>query len=91
MLSSHTVPPDLLLTDTVLPGMSGPELAARLGERWPGLRVLLVSGYTDDTVVRHGLVGSGHAFLQKPFSPGALARKVQEVLRRDDATGGSSD
>ena len=72
--------PQLLITDTVLPGLSGPELAARVREEWPGMRVLFVSGYTDDTVVRHGLLEPGHAFLAKPFSPAGLARKVGEIL-----------
>jgi PAS domain S-box-containing protein len=73
-------PIDLLLTDIVMPGMSGPALAAELSARYPRLAVLFMSGYTDDTVVRHRVAESGVAFLQKPFTGDELAVKVRRVL-----------
>ena len=71
---------DLLITDVVMPGESGPKLAARLVEQRPGLKVLYVSGYTANAIVHHGLVDPGIAFLQKPYSRDVLGRKVREVI-----------
>ncbi|MCW8132448.1 MAG: PAS domain S-box protein [Planctomycetota bacterium] len=73
-------PIDLVLTDVVMPNTSGPDMVARLKEKWQRLKVLFMSGYTDDAVVRHGLLESTLAFIPKPYTPEALVRKVREVL-----------
>ncbi len=71
---------DLLITDVVMPGRGGRAAAELLAERRPKMRVLFMSGYTDDAVIRHGVLREGVHFLQKPFSPFVLANMVREVL-----------
>jgi two-component system, cell cycle sensor histidine kinase and response regulator CckA len=72
---------DLLITDVILAGMDGPELARRAAELCPGLPVLFISGYTDDEIVRRGLLQEGQPFLQKPFTPDALAAQLTALLK----------
>ena len=71
---------DLAVIDVVMPEMSGPDLVKQVAPVCPSMRVLYISGYTDEAIVHHGIPQSGAAFLQKPFMPDALARKVREVL-----------
>ncbi len=71
---------DFLVTDVVMPGMSGPDLAERLARRFPRMKILFISGYTDSLVLRHGLIDSEHVMLQKPFDGTMLASKVRELL-----------
>jgi len=71
---------DLVLTDVVMPGMSGNDMSKILLAKQPDMPVLYMSGYTDDAIVQHGVLEPGINFLQKPFTPGALAMKVREVL-----------
>jgi CheY-like chemotaxis protein len=75
---------DLILTDVVMPGLSGRELADRLKKRRPGIKVLFMSGHTDDAMVHHGVLRKEAEFIQKPFGPGQLAVKVREVLTAAD-------
>ncbi len=71
---------DVLLTDVVMPGASGPELTIDLLARRPGLKVIYMSGYTEDAIVHHGVLKPGIAFLHKPFTADALGQKIREVL-----------
>jgi PAS domain S-box-containing protein len=80
LFGEHNGKIDLLLTDVVMPGMSGRELARRLSLRAPQMRVLFMSGYTDNLIAQGGVLEAGVSFLQKPFSPRRLAAKVRDVL-----------
>ncbi len=73
---------EFLVTDVVMPGMSGPDLAARLVQRFPRMKILFISGYTDSLIMRHGLTDAQHVMLQKPFDARLLAAKVRELLDR---------
>lgn len=80
LCAKHQGPIHLLLTDVVMPGLGGRQLAEQVIALFSQIKVLYMSGYTDDTVVRHGILHKQVNFLQKPFSPAALAQKVRQVL-----------
>jgi PAS domain S-box-containing protein len=71
---------DLLLTDVVMPGASGPDLTRRLAQQRPGLKVIYMSGYTEEAIIRHGIPSPGITFLHKPFTSETLGRKIHEAL-----------
>jgi CheY-like chemotaxis protein len=81
----HPGPIHILLTDVVMPGLSGPQLAQELRMAHPCMRVLFMSGYTDDALGQHGVLEEGIALLEKPFTRGSLLRKLREVLDFDVA------
>src|SRR5437016_1251064 len=85
LVKNQKTPIDLLLTDVVAPGMSGPMLADKLVEQQPDLRVLYMSGFDNTNVVQRYVVEKGHALLHKPFTGEELARKVAEMLNRQSA------
>ncbi|MFC1494688.1 PAS domain S-box protein [Thermodesulfobacteriota bacterium] len=76
----HKEPIDLMITDVVMPKMGGKIIAERLHELRPQMKIIYMSGYTDDAIVNHGVLVPGHNYLEKPFSPVDLARKVRQVL-----------
>ena len=80
LLDRHQGPLDLLLTDIVLPGMNGRDLSERASARFPGVRTLFMSGYTDEVISHHGVLQEGIAFIQKPFSVRDLASRIRQML-----------
>jgi CheY-like chemotaxis protein len=86
LVKSRGTPIDLLLTDVVAPGMSGPMLADKLVEQQPDLKVLFMSGYDNTHVVQRYVIEKGHALLHKPFTVEELGRKVAELLNHRSAT-----
>jgi DNA-binding NtrC family response regulator len=87
MAAEHHGRIHLLLADVVMPEMSGPQALEQIRERRPNMKVLFMSGYTDEAMAHHGILDSGAPFLQKPFLPEALARKVREVLAAQASAG----
>jgi CheY-like chemotaxis protein len=80
IVADHQGPIDMIATDVVMPEMNGSQLVEKVLEARPDIRVLFMSGYTDDEVMRRGVIDGQTAFLQKPFTPDLLAHKVREVL-----------
>jgi signal transduction histidine kinase len=80
LAAAHKGPIHLAVVDVVMPEMSGPDVVRQIQPAHPDMRVLYISGYTDEAMVHHGILESGAAFLQKPFLPGVLAQRVREVL-----------
>jgi len=85
MEAEYNAPIHLLLTDFIMEVMNGRQVYEEVAARRPGIKVLFMSGYTEDAISRHGVATSAYAFLQKPFSPTALANKVARVLRAHDS------
>jgi CheY-like chemotaxis protein len=80
LCEQRKVPVHLILTDVVMPEMSGRQFVDQFRQVWQDFKVLYMSGYTDNTIVSHGVLEEGVNYIQKPFTPDALARKVHEVL-----------
>jgi two-component system cell cycle sensor histidine kinase/response regulator CckA len=85
--AEHAAEVDLLLTDVVMPEMSGKQLADQLKSQYPELKMMFMSGYTDESIVHHGVLDSSVEFIQKPFTPAALIRKVRDVLDLNGKSG----
>ena len=84
LLERHAEPVHLVFTDVVMPGMNGRELAARLATLRPAIRVLYTSGYTEDAILRHGVLDDPGRFLSKPYTPSVLRRRIREALDGSD-------
>jgi CheY-like chemotaxis protein len=82
--ASHLGAVHILVTDVVMPKMSGTELAKKMVEKYPGIKVLYSSGYTENAIVHHGILGEDINFIQKPYTPSALAEAIRKVLDQDE-------
>ena len=82
LIEEKKVRPDLIISDVVMPGMSGKVLVDRVRRTLPDVRVLFMSGYTDDAIVQHGVLDSGIPFMEKPFESRMLLNKVGVLLRK---------
>jgi response regulator RpfG family c-di-GMP phosphodiesterase len=80
LVDHYSEPINLLVTDVVMPGMSGKALAEQLTQIRPNLKTIFISGYPDETIAHHGILDSGIVFLQKPFTSKDLACKVRAIL-----------
>jgi two-component system cell cycle sensor histidine kinase/response regulator CckA len=89
-IATSPAPIDLLISDVIMPGMGGRELARNIREARPGIRVLFVSGYPEQAISRSGALETGVTFLQKPFTPDTLAAKVRVALAAADAAAAGS-
>ena len=78
--STHAGPIQIMVTDVIMPGSTGPKIVDLIAQTRPAMKVLYMSGYSDESITRHGLVGPGRAFLSKPFGPEVLLRRVRELL-----------
>jgi DNA-binding NtrC family response regulator len=91
LFTRHKEPIDLLLTDVVMPMLSGKDVADQIKSVHPETKVLYMSGYTDEAIVHHGIVDADIEFIQKPFTERALTRKIREVLNAGTPPGELSD
>jgi nitrogen-specific signal transduction histidine kinase/ActR/RegA family two-component response regulator len=80
LAEAAATPPQLVITDIVMPGMGGKQLAAEIQERWPGVPILFTSGYTGMDAVRRGLLDEGTDFMQKPLEPETVAKRIRQIL-----------
>ncbi len=83
LAEAHSGPIQIMVTDVIMPGMTGPKIAELVAPRRPGMKILYISGYSDESIVRHGLMGPGRAFLSKPFGPELFLRRIRESLDAD--------